>query len=64
MACMMNKLAVINSCEIFLENKINFFDKNYCEIQVRTILVCTLYLIKCGILLYLQMYFYASDYYK
>jgi hypothetical protein len=24
----------------------DFYDKNHCEIQVRTILVCTLYLIK------------------
>jgi hypothetical protein len=48
MACMMNKLAMINSCEIILKNKINFFDKNYCEIQVFTILVCELYSIKYG----------------
>ncbi len=40
MACMMYKIAMINSCEINLENKINSFDKNYCEIQVHTILVC------------------------
>jgi hypothetical protein len=25
MACMMNKLAIINSCEIFLKHKIKFF---------------------------------------
>ncbi len=46
MAFMMNKLAMINSCEIILEKKIA---KNHCEIQVRTILVCTLLLIKYGI---------------
>ncbi len=46
MAFMMNKLAMINSCEIILEMKNNFFAKNHCEIQVRTILVCTLYSIK------------------
>jgi hypothetical protein len=46
MASMMNKLAIINSCEImelFLKINVNFFAKNHCEIQVRTILVCTLY---------------------
>jgi hypothetical protein len=41
----MNKLAMINSCEIILEKK---FAKNHCEIQVRTVLVCALYSIKCG----------------
>ncbi len=42
-AVMMNKLAMIISFEIILEKiKINFFDKNHCEIQVHTILVCTL----------------------
>ncbi len=46
---MMNKLAMINSCEIILENKINFLVKIHCEIQVHTILVCTLYSIKYGI---------------
>jgi hypothetical protein len=44
----MNKLAMINSCEIILEIKKYFFAKNQCEIQVRTLLVCTLYLIKYG----------------
>ena len=43
MALMMNKLGMINSCEIILEKKIA---KNHCKIQVRTILVCTLYSIK------------------
>jgi hypothetical protein len=46
MASMMNKLAMINSCEIILEKLNNFFAKNHCEIQVHTILVCTLYSIK------------------
>jgi hypothetical protein len=33
MACMMNKLAMINSCEIILlKIKLIFFDRNYCEI--------------------------------
>ncbi len=45
MAFVMNKLAMINSCKIFLEF---FFAKNHCEIQVRTILICPLYLIKYG----------------
>jgi hypothetical protein len=45
MAFMMNKLAIINFYEIILEKKIA---KNHCEIQVRTILVCALYLIKYG----------------
>jgi hypothetical protein len=49
MAFMMNKLAMINSCEIILEKiKIIFFAKNHCELQVRDILVCTLYSIKYG----------------
>jgi hypothetical protein len=49
MAIMMNKLAMINSCEIILEAlKNNFFAKNHCEIQVGTILVCALYPIKYG----------------
>ncbi len=48
MASMMNKLAMINSCETILENKINFFAKNHCEIQVHIILVRALYLIKYG----------------
>jgi hypothetical protein len=46
MASMMNKLAIMNSCEIILEKKINFFAKKNCEIQVRTLLVSTLYSIK------------------
>jgi hypothetical protein len=50
MASMVNKLAMINSCEIIIEKYIYiFFAKNHCEIQVRTILVCLLYLIKYGI---------------
>ncbi len=47
MAFMMNKIAMIlQSCEIILEKQKYFFYKNHCEIQVRTILVCALYLIK------------------
>jgi hypothetical protein len=46
MAFMMNKLAMINSCEIILEKKIT---KNHCEILVLTILVCSLYLVKYSI---------------
>jgi hypothetical protein len=43
----MNKLAMINSFEIILEKeKYFFFAKNHCEIQVSTILACTLYSIK------------------
>ena len=42
-AFMLNKLAMINSFEIILEI---FFDKNHCEIQVCTILVCALYSVK------------------
>ena len=42
----MKKLAMINSCEIILENKNKIFAKNHCEIQVHTLLVCALYLIK------------------
>jgi hypothetical protein len=34
--------------KLFLKNRNNFFAKNHCEIQVRTILVCALYLIKYG----------------
>ena len=45
MAFRLNKLKMINSCEIILEKK---FVKNNCEIQVRTILVCALYSIKYG----------------
>ncbi len=44
----MNKLVMMNSCEIILE-KLIFL--NQCEIQVRTILVCALYSIKYGILI-------------
>jgi hypothetical protein len=44
MAFMMNKLAMVNSCEIIL-GKV-FFAKNHCKIQVNTILVCALYSIK------------------
>jgi hypothetical protein len=47
MAFMMNKRAINNSSEIILEKKI-FLPKNHCEIQVCTILVCSLYSIKCG----------------
>ncbi len=47
MAFIMNKLAMINSCEIIVEKKF-FFAKNYCEIQVSPLLVCTLYSIKYG----------------
>ena len=46
MASMMNKFAMINSCEVILKEKLIFFAKNHCEIQVRTILVCALYSIK------------------
>ena len=46
MAFMMNKIAVIISCEIILEKQKLIFAKNYHEIQVRTILVCTLFSIK------------------
>ncbi len=49
MAFMINKLAMINSCEIILENKNKFFAKSFCEIQVRTILA--LYSIKYGTIL-------------
>ncbi len=37
--------------KLFLKNKIIFLAKNHWEIQVHTILVCTLYLIKYGTLL-------------
>ncbi len=47
MAFMMNKLAMINSCEIIHEKK---FAKNHCENQEHTILVCALYPIKYGTL--------------
>ncbi len=36
--------------KLFLKNRIIFLAKNHCEIQVRTILVCTLFLIKYGTL--------------
>jgi hypothetical protein len=36
--------------KLFLKNKNIFFAKNQCEIQLNTILVCTLYSIKYGIL--------------
>jgi hypothetical protein len=42
---MINKLAMIIFCEIILKN---FFVKNHCEIQVRIVLECALYLIKYG----------------
>jgi hypothetical protein len=45
MVLMMNKLAMINSFEIILEI---FFAKNHSEIQVCTILICALCLIKYG----------------
>ncbi len=49
MAFMMNKLAMINSCEIILETQtIFFFAKSHCEIKVKTILVVALYMIKYG----------------
>ena len=44
MAFMVNKLAMINFSEIIVEKNA----KNHCEIQVRTILACTLYSIKSG----------------
>jgi len=47
MAFMMNELAIIKPCEIILEI---FFAKNHCEIQVRTMHVCTLYSIKYSII--------------
>jgi hypothetical protein len=50
MASMMNKLAMIISCEIILAKQNLFFAKNQCKIQVRTILVCALYWIKYGTL--------------
>ncbi len=43
---MMKKLAMINYCKIILEKQNIFFAKNHCEIQVSTMLVCTLYSIK------------------
>ncbi len=49
MAFMMNKIAMINTCEIIPEKiKIFFFAKYHCEIWVRTILTCPLYSIKYG----------------
>ncbi len=41
-------LQSLNLVKLFLKNKNNFFAKNHCEFQVRTILVCTLYTIKYG----------------
>jgi hypothetical protein len=38
MAFMMNKLVMINSCEIILGKENKNFAKNHCEIQVRTTL--------------------------
>ncbi len=38
MACMMNKLAMINSCEIFLKHKTNFLTKIIVKF------ICALYL--------------------
>ncbi len=43
---MMDKDAMINSCKIILEKQQQKISKNHYEIQVRTILVCTLYSIK------------------
>jgi hypothetical protein len=48
-ASMMNKLAMINSCEIILEK---YF---FCEIQVGTILLCTSYSIKYCSQLFFQL---------
>jgi hypothetical protein len=59
MAFMMNKLAMINSCEIILKKQKYFFDKNHCEIQVRIILVCALYSIKYGSLSIIKLVFYV-----
>ncbi len=47
MPFIMNKLAMINSCEIILEKQ-KKIAKNHCEIQMRTILVYALYSIKYG----------------
>ncbi len=55
MASMMNKLAIINSCEIILEKLNNFFAKNNCEIQVGTILVCALFSIKYSIVYFISL---------
>ncbi len=49
MAFMINKDDMINSCRIILEKK-NIFSKNHCEIQVRTLIVRALYLIKYSIM--------------
>jgi hypothetical protein len=47
MAFEMNKLAMNDSCEITVEKyKYFFLANNYFEIQVHTLLVCALYLIK------------------
>jgi hypothetical protein len=60
MAYMMIKLAMTNFCEIILEKSKYFFPKNHWEIQVQTILVCTLYSIKygnCQIVLYAECHY-------
>ncbi len=47
MAFMMNKLEMINSCEIIIEKlKLNFFAKNHCEIQVRYFTCMRIILVK------------------
>ena len=51
MASVINKLAMI-LVKLFLKTKIIFFAKNYCKIQVHTILVCELNLIKYGNCIY------------
>jgi hypothetical protein len=48
MTFMMNKLAMINSCEIIFEYTNNFFDNSHCELQVHTLLVCAFYSVKYG----------------
>ncbi len=47
MAFMMQWIILVKLC---VKNKVCCFAKNHCEIQVHTILVCALYLIKCCIL--------------
>jgi hypothetical protein len=49
MASIMNKLQLLILVKLFLKNKIIFLPKNHCEIYVRTILICPLYLIKYSI---------------
>jgi hypothetical protein len=46
MAFMMNKLAMINSCEIILDKINKFFAKNHCEIHVRTTLTVMMKVLK------------------